>query len=253
MLLLISPAKSLNYSPQNIVKDKTVPHFLDSANELAEILVQFSQAELQKLMGISSALAQKNVERYQLWKFSGKEDMKQAIFAFNGDVYEGIDALKLSQKALSFLQSNLRILSGMYGVLKPFDMILPHRLEMGTPLRTSKGKSMYDFWGNSITEILKQEIGMQHHSCVINLASQEYFKVLKIKDISVPIITPVFKDYKNGSLKVISFYAKKARGQMVRYIAETGVSKPQDLIGFDYDGYCYDANLSTELQYVFTR
>lgn len=253
MLVLISPAKSLDYSPQTRVQQSTKPLFMDQAHELANIMQSFSKQELQSLLGISERLAELNQERYQLWKFSSADDAKQALFAFNGDVYEGIDALTLSDAGLEKLQKNLRILSGLYGMLRPFDMILPHRLEMGTALPNAKGKDLYQFWGDSITKVVVDEISAHKHTHIINLASQEYFKSIHRKSLSIPVITPVFKDYRNGKLQMISFFAKKARGLMVRYIAEHDVSTPEHLIGFDYEGYCFNANLSDEKTYVFTR
>ena len=253
MLLLISPAKTMDYTSQGIIPEQTEPVFQTRADELADIMQRFSYVELQRLMGISKSLAQQNVERFQTWKFSSAYDKKQALFAFKGDVYVGLDAETLSHDALQKLQRNLRILSGLYGVLKPFDMILPHRLEMGTDLKNSYGKDLYAFWNTDITDYLLADIQLYKHTHVINLASQEYFKSVHTKKLSIPVITPVFKDYKNGQLKMISFYAKKARGLMVRYIAEHSVTKPEHLLGFDYDGYCFNQQLSDETTYVFTR
>ena len=253
MLLLISPAKTMDYTPQLIISEQSEPVFQTRADKLAEIMQQFSSVDLQRIMGISKNLAQLNVERFQTWKFSSVYDKKQVLFAFKGDVYVGLDAETLSQDALQKLQRNLRILSGLYGVLKPFDMILPHRLEMGTAIENAYGKDLYAFWNTDITDNLLADIQLYKHTHVINLASQEYFKSVHTKKLSIPVITPVFKDYKNGQLKMISFYAKKARGLMVRYIAEHSVMKPEHLIGFDYDGYCFNQQLSDETTYVFTR
>ncbi|MDA3882137.1 MAG: peroxide stress protein YaaA [Bacteroidales bacterium] len=253
MLSIISPAKTMDYSPQSVVKTHTKPAFIESANELADILVKFSKDGLQSLMGISPKLAELNMQRYQTWKFSSEDDAKQALFAFKGDVYVGLDAENVSSHAFDYMQQHLRILSGLYGVLRPFDLILPHRLEMGTSFANSRGKDLYTYWSETITQYVQNEIEKNNHSHIINLASQEYAKVIDFKQLSVPVITPVFKDYKNGKLKIISFYAKKARGMMVRYMAENSVSKPEDLIGFDYEGYFYDEQLSNGKTIVFTR
>lgn len=253
MLSIISPAKTMDYTPQSIVNIHTKPIFSKSADELAEILVKCSKNDLQSLMGISAKLAELNMQRYQTWKFSSDEDAKQALFAFKGDVYVGLDAEHTSSHALNYMQKNLRILSGLYGVLRPFDLILPHRLEMSTSLANSRGNNLYAYWSDTITKFFQNEIKDNNHSHIINLASQEYAKVIDFKQLSIPVITPVFKDYKNGKLKIISFYAKKARGMMVRYMAENSISKPEDLIGFDYEGYFYDEQLSDDKQFVFTR
>ncbi|MFW5852247.1 MAG: peroxide stress protein YaaA [Bacteroidota bacterium] len=253
MLAIISPAKTMDYSPQTVVKTHTKPAFTESAHELADILVKFSKDDLQSLMSISPQLAELNMQRYQTWKFSSDDDAKQALLAFKGDVYVGLDAEHVSSYALDYMQKNLRILSGLYGILRPFDLILPHRLEMGTSLANSRGKDLYAYWSDTITLYVQNEIKHNNHSHIINLASQEYAKVIDFKQLPVPVITPVFKDYKNGKLKIISFYAKKARGMMVRYMAENNCTKPEELIGFDYDGYFYDEQLSDDKTIVFTR
>ena len=253
MLQIISPAKSLNFSPIQVDVLKTKPCFLNKANEVVDIIKTYSSKNLQQLLEVSDKLAMLNYERFQTWLFSSEEDTKQAVFAYNGDVYEGIDAKTLSQEALQKVQQNLRILSGLYGVLKPFDGILPYRLEMSTQLRIKKWKNLYEYWGEIITQKINEDIAIGNHSHLINLASNEYFKAIKTNKIQVPIIHCQFKDYRNGKLQMISFFAKKARGLMVRYIAEHDVTQPEHLIGFDYEGYCYDAKLSSEFEFVFTR
>jgi len=253
MLYIVSPAKSLDFTLQDVITEKTYPIFNNQANELASIMNTFSSVELQKLLGISEKLAQLNLGRYNSWAFSGNEDKKQAVFAFTGDVYVGIDVKTLSEQALINTQKGLRILSGLYGVLKPFDMILPYRLEMGTKLETEQGKNLYEYWGSSITDALNIEIDSAKHEFVLNLASNEYFKVIKTKELKAPIIHAHFKDYKNGNLKVISFFAKKARGLMARYIAENSVSTINDLKLFTLGGYSFDESLSNSSNLVFTR
>lgn len=253
MLQIISPAKTLNFSPIQSIIEITKPNFNNQAEELVGILKTYSLQKIQTLLEVSDKLAILNYERYQTWLFCSDDDKKQAIYAYNGDVYEGIAIQTISEKGLQKVQQNLRILSGLYGVLKPLDGILPHRLEMGTILKTKKGKNLYEYWGDKITKQINEDIKEGKHEYLINLASNEYFKALHIKKITVPIINCQFKDYKNGKLQMISFYAKKARGLMVRYIAENDVTEPEHLIGFDYEGYCYDKNLSNESNYVFTR
>jgi len=253
MLLVISPAKTLDFSVQTVVQVKTHPQFIRKSEQLIEIITKFTPQNLQKLLDVSDKLTALNYERFLHWNSKDFELAKQAVFAFHGDVYEGLNVSTLTEKSLMKLQRQLRILSGLYGVLKPFDAILPHRLEMGTPLVNSKGKDLYAFWGDEITKYILNEIDVEKHSYLVNLASNEYFKSVHIKDISIPIITPVFKDFRNEKLQMISFYAKRARGLMVRYIVENDVTKPEDLIGFDYEGYMYDSNLSSKFEYVFTR
>lgn len=253
MLQIISPAKSLNFSPMNVETARTKARFHDKANELVSLVKQLSIPQLQELLGVSTQLAQLNYERFQTWVFSGEEDSKPAVFAYNGDVYEGLDVTTLSPESLKRLQSQLRIISGLYGVLRPLDTILPYRLEMSTPLKNSKGKDLYAFWSDTITQTIIQDIHDGGHQFLINLASNEYSKAIQSKKIPVPIIDCQFKEYRNGKLQMISFFAKKARGMMVRYIAQHNAQSPEHLQGFDYDGYIYNAQLSTEHSLVFTR
>ncbi len=253
MLSIISPAKSLDFSPlkKNIPISKA--KFEHNSNELVKHIKSFSLNELQSLLQVSNQIAKLNYERYQTWVFAGDDDKKPALFAYNGDVYEGIDAHTLSMESLNILQSNLRIISGLYGVLQPFDGILPYRLEMSTPLQFGASKNLYEYWTNNITQTIINDIETGNHSYLINLASQEYFKAIQTKKIPVPIIHCEFKDYKNGKLQMISFFAKKARGMMVRYIAEHDVKEPEHLQGFDYGGYAFEPQLSKENKYVFVR
>lgn len=253
MIQLISPAKSLNFNPidSNILKTKAL--FIDNANEIANILRKLSSKELQEILQVSDKLTQLNYERFQTWIYSSELDTKQAIFAYNGDVYEGIAAHSLSTNAIQKIQKNVRILSGMYGILKPLDGILPYRLEMSTKLSIGKNKNLYDYWSNTITDTLIQEIKANNHNHLINLASDEYFKTIKTQKIPIPIIECDFKEHRNGTYQMISFFAKKARGLMVRYIAEQNVTEPEHLIGFDYEGYIYNSELSNNTKFVFTR
>lgn len=253
MLHIISPAKSLNFSTlqQPIPVEKA--RFEQKAHELVSHIKQLSAVQLQELLHVSPQLAQLNYERYQTWVFSGNEDKKPAVFAYNGDVYQGIDVQTLSPASLQKLQTQLRILSGLYGVLRPFDGILPYRLEMSTPLHTAQYKDLYAYWSDTITQSIKSDIAEGNHSYLINLASQEYIKAIQVKKLTVPVIDCQFKDYKNGKLQMISFFAKKARGMMVRYIAENDVTTPEHLQGFDYGGYIYNSQLSKDQTLVFTR
>lgn len=203
-------------------------------------------------MGISEKLADLNWQRNQAWHTPFTiENARQAIFAFNGDVYLGLDVHTLPTEKLTVLQDKLRILSGLYGLLKPLDLMQPYRLEMGTKMPVGQNKNLYQFWKTTITKSLNAE--MQKGELFINLASNEYFDAVDIKTLKVPVITPEFKDYKDGKLKIISFFAKKARGMMVRYIIDTNAETIEDLEGFNYEGYAFDANLSKDTTLVFTR
>jgi cytoplasmic iron level regulating protein YaaA (DUF328/UPF0246 family) len=203
---------------------------------------------------LSDALSALNVARYEAWspKFTA-QNSKQAVLAFNGDVYEGLDARTLNQKQLSWAQDHLRILSGLYGVLRPLDLMQPYRLEMGTRLQNAHGKDLYAFWGDEVTASLNESLAAVKSSALINLASEEYFKSVKPKNLTVPVITPVFEDWKGGNYKIISFYAKRARGLMARYAIEKKITKPEQLRLFDTEGYAYEPKSSTETTWVFRR
>jgi len=205
-------------------------------------------------MSISSKLADLNYTRFQLWHFPfEKTEGRQAIFAFNGEVYNGLDAYSLSEKEIEYAQDKLSILSGLYGILRPLDLILPYRLEMGTKIQLNKYNNLYEFWGNKIAQELYMDIEKNNHKALINLASSEYFKSVQKKSIKVPIITPEFKDLKDGQYKMISIYAKKARGLMTRFIIQNELEDPNDLKAFNLEGYYFNNQLSTELKPVFTR
>ncbi|MEN8136874.1 MAG: peroxide stress protein YaaA [Bacteroidota bacterium] len=253
MKILISPAKSLNFEKFPNDYAKTDIKFKDEAWQIAKVLKDLSPKELSELMNISDKLSELNWGRNQEYiKDFVEENTKQALFAFDGDVYSGIDAKSLNSSQISYLQNNLRILSGQYGILRPLDMIMPYRLEMGTKLSVSGSKNLYDFWGSTITEELNSEL--KKDDVIINLASNEYFKSVDKKMLKAEIVTPVFKDYKNGKLKTISFFAKKARGMMVRYLAEREIDKNlENIKAFDYGGYRYDSVISDEKTFIFTR
>lgn len=252
MKIVISPAKSLVTEgswPECAVSKS---NFLPESEIIQEVIKQKSPSELMDLMHISQKLADLNWERNQNWNlpFTDK-NARPALFTFDGDVYSGIDANTLPSTSYAFLQDSLRILSGLYGYLKPFDLMQAYRLEMGTKTAIGEHKNLYDFWKKTLTASLNKEL--KENELFINLASNEYFKAIDTKTLKVPVITPEFKDYKNDKLKIISFFAKKARGLMVRYIVDKKVETIADLKKFNYEGYAFDASLSTETNLVFTR
>ena len=252
MKIVISPAKSLDFESKLPTENYTQGVFLEQAAELNTVLKEKSPQDLSALMKISDKLGELNWQRNQTWKLPfDTTNARPAVFAFNGDVYTGLDAYTLQEDQLSLLQNKLRILSGQYGVLKPLDLMQPYRLEMGTKLPVGEHKNLYGFWGSTVTDALNKEL--TDDEVFLNLASNEYFKVVQSKLLKVPVITPQFKDYKDGKLKMISFYAKKARGLMVRYIVDHNIETLEQLKGFNYEGYAFDANLSTEKDLVFTR
>ena len=252
MKIVISPAKSLDFTSKVPTNKYTNPIFLDGAKEISKILKQKTPSDLSKLMKISDKLAELNWQRNQEWKppFT-LDNARQAVYAFKGTVYDGMDAYTIPLDKIEQLQNKLRILSGQYGLLKPLDLMQAYRLEMGTKLPVGTTKNLYQYWDTAITEVLNKEFIKD--DVLVNLASNEYFKVLKPKLLKVPIVTPIFKDYKNGKLKIIAFFAKKARGMMVRYIIDNDIENPVDLKGFNYGNYAFDSNLSTETELVFTR
>ncbi len=254
MLAVISPAKKLDF--ETPAKDLPIHQcqLLDEAQTLIQRCKELSPADIASLMKLSDKLAGLNAARFGDWATPFTLDnAKQAIFSFKGDVYVGLDAETLSPQDLAFAQDNLRILSGLYGLLRPLDLMQAYRLEMGTKLDNVRGKNLYDFWGSLITDCLNQTLEENNTQVLVNLASTEYFKAVKAKNINAQIITPVFKDYKNGQYKIISFYAKKARGLMVRYMIDKRVENPEQLTNFDYEGYAYDESQSTNTSMVFTR
>ncbi|MGY8624994.1 peroxide stress protein YaaA [Chromobacterium violaceum] len=254
MLMVISPAKTLDYQTPPAVDQYSQPDLLDHSAELIDVLRQKSPLDISKLMDISDALANLNVGRYADWQrpFT-QNNAKQAVYAFMGDVYEGLDASTLGRPAIGYLQERLRILSGLYGVLRPLDLMQAYRLEMGTRLANGRGKNLYEFWGETVTAKLNEQLEALGQRTLVNLASDEYFKSVKRKALNAAIVTPVFQDRKNGQYKIISFYAKRARGLMARWAAERGVADPDQLRGFDSEGYAFDASASDELTWVFRR
>lgn len=254
MLFLLSPAKSLDYDTPIGDIPHTLPLFTQQSAELIGILRRYSPQQIAELMDLSDALSGLNVARYQAWspKFTAKNS-KQAVLAFNGDVYEGLEAATLSAKQLDWAQEHVAILSGLYGVLRPLDLIEPHRLEMGTRLANPHGKDLYAFWGEAVTHKLNEAAAEQGANVLVNLASEEYFKSVKPKLLTVPVINPVFEDWKNGKYKIISFFAKRARGMMARYAAVKGITDPEKLKKFDVDGYGFVAQASDAKNWVFRR
>ncbi|GIZ51153.1 peroxide stress protein YaaA [Noviherbaspirillum aridicola] len=254
MLLVISPAKSLDYDTPAPEVQPTLPDFIPHSAELIGILKEKSPAELASLMSISDSLAVLNAGRFASWssKFTAR-NARPALFAFNGDVYEGLDARSLGVKQIDYLQSHLRILSGLYGVLRPLDLMQPYRLEMGTRLANARGKDLYAFWGSLVTEALNAGLAARKAKALVNLASDEYFRSVRPALLNAPVITPVFEDWKGGRYKIISFYAKRARGLMARYAARKGITQPEKLKAFDSEGYAFDEAASGELTWVFRR
>jgi uncharacterized protein len=254
MLIVISPAKTLDYKNPSPVSQYSVPVMLDDSEKLAGKLREMTVDEIAELMGISSSLAYTNYERFQTWHTPfTPENAKQAVFAFNGGVYTGLDAASLPEKKLEQAQKKLLILSGLYGVLKPLDLIQPYRLEMGTKFGYDKAKDLYSFWKDKITEEVRNSIRRSGNNILVNLASNEYYKSIDTDKLDSRIITPEFKDMKNGKYKIISFYAKKARGLMTRFIIENDIDEEDRLQAFDYDGYNYNSRLSEPGKPVFTR
>ena len=258
MLFLLSPAKSLDYeTPVGATHPDlphTLPHFAAQAAELIEVLRPYSPQQIAELMDLSDALSVLNVARYEAWrpKFTAK-NAKQAVLAFNGDVYEGLDAKTLNAKQLDWAQDHVCILSGLYGVLRPLDWMQPYRLEMGTSLKNPKGNNLYKFWGSQIAEYLNERLAKDKRSVIINLASQEYFKSVDRKTLQARVVECVFEDYKGGKYKVISFNAKRARGLMARWAITHKAGKPEDLLAFDSEGYAFDKAASEADRLVFRR
>ena len=253
MKIVISPAKSLDFKSKLPTTRGTQPAFLNTTERINSRLAKMSKKKLGELMDISDNLAEINYERYRLFQPEHtKENSRPAVYAFAGDVYAGLDAYTIPVEKVDNLQESLRILSGMYGVLKPLDLIQPYRLEMGTAIGIDRKKDLYGVWKEKITSTLNRE--MEEDELFINLASNEYFKAIDLKKLKVPVFTPVFKDLKNGKLKVISFFAKKARGAMVRFIIDNNVNTIEELRAFDYEGYRYSDNESTKKnELVFIR
>lgn len=254
MLILISPAKKLDFDTAPITEDYTQCGFLDDAQELINTAKQLSKDDIAQLMHLSDKLAELNVDRYQQWSQPFKpQNAKPALLAFKGDVYAGMNADTFTQANLDFSQQHLRILSGLYGLLRPLDLMQAYRLEMGTRLSNPRGKNLYEFWGDKITTAVNQALGESGSDSLINLASNEYFKSVKTKQLKGQVITAQFKEYKDGDYKMIGIYAKRARGLMSRYIIENEIIEARDIKAFDWEGYRYKPELSGDSNWVFTR
>jgi uncharacterized protein len=254
MLIVVSPAKTLDYDTPAKTKIHTTPDFLKESQKLIKVLREYSPMDISELMNVSSNIAELNFDRYKSWtaNFSEKNS-KQAILAFKGDVYTGLDAESFSAKDFKFAQKHLRVLSGLYGLLRPLDLMKPYRLEMGTRLNNARGKNLYEFWGSEITDALNLQLKKIKSDYLINLASNEYFKSVKPKELNGEIITPAFKDYKAGQYKMIGVYAKKARGTLSRFIIKNQLQDPEDIKDFNGDGYRFNKSLSKDKNWVFTR
>ena len=254
MLIVLSPAKTLDYSvdPKS---NHTAPQFLSQSSKLIKTLKDKEPKDIASLMGLSDKLATLNFDRYQSWKAakSVSSDAKPSMLVFKGDVYQGLGAEDFNAKHIKFAQKHLRILSGLYGILRPMDVIKPYRLEMGTKLQTSKGKNLYEFWGNSVQENVISDLVSQKSDLLINLASKEYFSVLGKMPDYINVVSPVFKDFKNGKHKIISFYAKRARGLMAKWIIENNIRDFEKLSKFNLDGYYFSKKDSSATEPVFLR
>lgn len=254
MLILLSPAKTLDFETPPTTGSSTQPALLEHSKVLVDKLRGVSAPKLASLMNISDQLAALNRDRYRSWHTPfTKDNAKQAILAFKGDVYMGLDAESLSADELKFAQKHVRILSGLYGVLRPLDLIQPYRLEMGTKLKNERGKDLYEFWGAEITDRLNADLKAARTDMVLNLASQEYYKSVDADRLEAEVISPAFLDLKNGTYKMISFYAKKARGYMTAWVIRNRVEDPGDLRGFNVAGYRYSKELSEAGKPAFVR
>jgi len=252
MLMVVSPAKTLDYETELPIQEFSQPELLDDAQELISQLKKLTPSDVASLMKLSDKLADLNVSRFAHWKrpFT-QENARPAIYAFKGDVYTGLDAYSLKKSDMNFAQKHLRMLSGLYGLLKPLDLMQPYRLEMGTKFENKRGANLYEFWGHTITDKLNDE--MKKGEVLLNLASNEYFKSVKPKDLNADVITPVFKDEKNGQYKVISFYAKKARGLMAAYVIKNRIKDVEEIKKFDTSGYRFSEEMSKPKEWVFIR
>lgn len=253
MLMVISPAKTLDYDTPPVIEQSTQPRFVEHSVELIDVLREKSPQDIAKLMSLSDKLASLNVARYGSWeRESTPNNAKQALLAFKGDVYTGLNAEDFSADDFAFAQQHLRMLSGLYGLLRPLDLMQPYRLEMGTRFENNRGKDLYAFWGSKITEEINRLLA-DDDGVLVNLASNEYFKSVKKKDLEGRLITPQFKDWKNGQYKMISFYAKKARGLMCRFAIQNRITQADDLKGFNLEGYYFSEDQSDKNNWVFLR
>lgn len=254
MLILLSPSKTLDFTTPPAVKTHTLPQFVDEAAQLIDKLRTLTPKKLAKLMDISDKLASENVQRYAAWQREhSAENAKQAVLAFRGDVYDGLNVDAWKPADFTFAQTHLRTLSGLYGLLRPFDWIQPYRLEMGTSLKVGRKKDLYAFWGTKVTDAVNEALAEAKARTLVNLASHEYFNVIQPEAIEAEIITPVFKEERNGKFSFMSFFGKKARGLMADYIIRQRLTLPEEMKKFDVDGYRFNAALSTEYEWAFTR
>ncbi len=255
MLIIISPAKILNFKTKSILSDFTMPEFLNDAAKLVKIMRQKTPLELSELLEINTKLAQQNVERYFNWhKSFSPDNAKQAVLAYDGEVFRGLDAKSFSEAEFDYLQNHLRILSGLYGVLRPLDLIQPYRLEVSTKLQTEKGNDIYSFWGDRITNTLNKAIlEVENPPLLLNLTSGEYFKSINIKKLKAKVIDVEFYQYKNGEISSAVIYIKRARGLMTRYVIQNKIDNVENLKGFDYEGYWFSPQQSTENKLVFIK
>ncbi|MDG1025659.1 MAG: peroxide stress protein YaaA [Gammaproteobacteria bacterium] len=254
MLIVVSPAKSLDFETKAPSKKFTEPDYLQESTQLVGQLQKLSPDDFSELMHISSSLGELNHQRFANWHTPfDLDNAKQAIFAFKGDVYIGLEAEQFSTADLNFAQNHLRILSGLYGLLRPLDLMQPYRLEMGSRFQNKKGKNLYEFWGNRLTDNLNEIFEQDKKPVLVNLASKEYFNAIKPSSLNAEIISPVFKDFSNGKYKIVSFFAKKARGYMAAYIIKNRIKDPKKLREFDVEGYRYSEDESTASEPVFLR
>lgn len=254
MLIVISPAKTLDYDTPPKTKTFTIPDYLDDSQILIERARQYSALDIAELMQVSMKIAELNFDRFEQWHTPfTPENAKQAVLAFKGDVYTGLDAETFSAADFKFAQSHLRILSGLYGLLRPLDLMQPYRLEMGRKVDSERGKNLYEFWGSKITEGINRQLKKLKTPYLINLASNEYFKSVKPKQLDGEIITPEFKDWKNGQYKMMGVYAKKARGQLSRFVIQNKLTDPEAMKAFNVDGYAFNEKMSSGNKWVFTR
>lgn len=254
MLLVISPAKTLDYEAKPKTKISSMPDYLTDSQLLINRARRYSVLDIMDLMAVSKKIAELNFERFEAWHtpFTA-ENAKQAVLAFKGDVYTGLDAESFSANDFKFAQKHLRILSGLYGLLRPLDLMQPYRLEMGRKIDTDRGKNLYEFWGTTITDGINLQLKKLKSDILVNLASNEYFKSVKPKLLDGQIITPEFKDYKNGEYKMMGVYAKKARGQLSRFVIQNQITEPEAMKEFNVDGYRFNKKMSTDTNWVFTR
>jgi cytoplasmic iron level regulating protein YaaA (DUF328/UPF0246 family) len=254
MLMVISPAKTLDYESPLATTKNSQPRFLDQSQQLINQLQKLAPHDISNLMSVSDKIGTLNYDRFQTFQQPfDSSNARAAVLAFKGDVYTGMQAETFSAAEFTFAQKHLRILSGLYGLLRPLDLMQAYRLEMGTKFANQGGKDLYQFWDNKITDLLNQDIKDSGNKVLVNLASNEYFKSVQLKQLDADMVTPVFKDYKNGKYKIISFYAKKARGMMAAYIINNKINKAEDIKGFNNEGYRFNSDMTAGSDWVFTR